>query len=121
MKLGGWRTVCTVSVLIFATVPLSAQMFKTLIVFDGTNGGFPVDTPLVQGIDGNLYGTTLGGGLFLSGTVFKLDRAGNLSVLYSFCSQSNCADGALPYGGLVLGRDGNFYGTTSQGGTNGGW
>ena len=98
-----------------------AQSFKTLIVFDGTNGATPVDTPLVQGTSGNLYGTTLGGGVFAAGTVFEITKVGKLTTLYSFCSQSNCADGALPYGGLVLGRDGNFYGTTSQGGASGVW
>lgn len=96
-----------------------AQSFKTLIIFDGTNGATPVDTPLVQGTDGNLYGTTLGGGSQGSGTVFKITPAGKLTTLYSFCSLSNCADGSGPYGGLVLGRDGNFYGTTFTGGSNG--
>jgi uncharacterized repeat protein (TIGR03803 family) len=96
-----------------------AQNFKTLVIFDGTDGATPVDTPLVQGTDGNLYGTTLGGGSNGSGTVFKITAAGEITTLYSFCSQPNCTDGSLPYGGLVLAKDGNFYGTTSQGGTNG--
>ena len=95
-----------------------AQTFRTLVNFDGTDGSEPVDVPLVQGINGNLYGTTLGGGLYGSGTVFEINRAGKTIILYNFCSQSNCVDGSLPYGGLVLGRDGNFYGTTSQGGAN---
>jgi uncharacterized repeat protein (TIGR03803 family) len=93
-----------------------AYTFKTLILFDGTNGGTPVDTSLVQGANGNLYGTTLGGGAHGSGTVFEMTPAGAVTTLYSFCSLTNCADGALPYGGLVLASDGNFYGTTSQGG-----
>jgi uncharacterized repeat protein (TIGR03803 family) len=56
------------------------------------------------------------------GTVFKITRSGVLTTLYSFCAQSSCADGANPYGSLVQGADGNFYGTTAQGGTvnNGG-
>jgi uncharacterized repeat protein (TIGR03803 family) len=93
-----------------------AYTFKTLILFDGTDGGTPVNTSLVQGANGNLYGTTLGGGAYGSGTVFKMTPAGAVTTLYSFCSLTNCADGALPYGGLVLASDGNFYGTTSQGG-----
>jgi uncharacterized repeat protein (TIGR03803 family) len=45
--------------------------------------------------------------------------AGQLTTLYSFCSQPNCTDGYFPYGGLLLASDGNFYGTTSQGGSTG--
>src|ERR1700693_3058422 len=98
---------------------LDAQTFKTLVIFNGSNGATPVDTPLVQGADGNLYGTTLGGGAYSSGAVFKMTPQGEVTILYSFCAQANCADGALPYGGPVLGSDGNLYGTTSQGGSNG--
>jgi uncharacterized repeat protein (TIGR03803 family) len=103
-----------------ASLASHAQAFKNLVVFDGANGATPVDTPFVQGRDGKFYGTTLGGGSNGVGTVFEIDRLGKLTVIYSFCSQSNCADGSGPYGGLVLGRDGNFYGTTSQGGGNSG-
>jgi uncharacterized repeat protein (TIGR03803 family) len=77
---------------------------------------------LVQGADGNFYGTTLSGGIFNNntcllgcGTAFKVTPAGKLTTLYSFCSQSNCGDGALPSAGLVQGTDGNFYGTTEIG------
>jgi len=49
--------------------------------------------------------------------VFKLTSAGQLTVLYNFCSLASCTDGANPYGGLVQASDGNFYGTTSAGGT----
>jgi uncharacterized repeat protein (TIGR03803 family) len=90
--------------------------YKTLVTFNGADGANPVDTSLVQGLDGNLYGTTLGGGANGAGTVFKVTPSGSVTTLYSFCSLANCADGSLPYGGLVLASDGNFYGTTSQGG-----
>lgn len=93
-----------------------ADTFKTLIIFDGANGATPVDTQLVQGLDGNLYGTTLGGGANGAGTVLKMTPVGAVTVLYSFCSLPDCADGAEPYGGIVLASHGNFYGTTSQGG-----
>jgi uncharacterized repeat protein (TIGR03803 family) len=93
-----------------------ASTFKTLIIFGGTDGATPVDTPLVQGADGNLYGTTLGGGVNGAGTVFKMTAAGTVTTLYSFCSLTSCSDGAGPYGGITLSSDGNFYGTTSQGG-----
>lgn len=96
-----------------------SQTFTTLQIFSGTDGATPVDVPLIQGMDGNLYGTTLGGGAPGPGTVFRITPEGKLTTIYNFCSQSNCADGSEPYGGLFLGSDGDFYGTTSQGGTNG--
>lgn len=80
--------------------------------------------PLALSPDGNLYGTTLYGGTFRTdtgitgaGTVFKLTLQGELTTIYSFCSQANCADGSLP-NGLLIASDGNFYGTTMGGGTN---
>lgn len=72
--------------------------------------------PLVEGTDGNFYGTTYDGGANGSGTVFKIDRWSRLTTLYSFCSQSGCADGAGPMAGLIQVTDGNFYGTTRMGG-----
>lgn len=83
--------------------------------FDGTNGQSPFTENLVQGKDGNLYGTTLYGGANGDGTVFKVTPSGMLTSLHSFTG----TDGENPYAGLVLGIDGNFYGTTYQGGTFG--
>ena len=115
-----WDKILIVIMLSVATAITSrAQNLKTLIIFDGTDGATPVDTPFVQGTNGNLYGTTLGGGAYGLGTFFEITSAGKLTTLYSFCSQLNCADGSGPYGGLVLGRDGNFYGTTDTGGADG--
>jgi len=74
---------------------------------------------VVQGRDGNLYSTSSGGGAHEGGAVFEISPAGKLRVRYSFCAQTNCTDGYLPYGGLTLGLDGNFYGTSSNGGSQG--
>ncbi len=81
-----------------------------------TDGSGP-PAGLVQGTDGNFYGTTPSGGATGNGTVFKITPAGALTTLYSFCSQPNCVDGWFPKAALVQGTDGNFYGTTFEGGT----
>ena len=105
-----------------ATVALPAQTFTKLFNFDTTNGYEPI-AGLVQGADGDFYGTTPYGGANpqtscsgCAGTVFKINPNGTLTTLYNFCSQSGCADGEGPYAGLVQGTDGNFYGTTEGGG-----
>ncbi len=113
---------------LFCTVIASSAQsifFTSLASFNGTDGANPYFMSLVQGTDGNFYGTTwLGGnnncdnGYETCGTVFKITPAGTLITLYSFCSQADCADGWSPYTGLVQGRDGNFYGTTVYGGNN---
>src|ERR1022692_1065585 len=87
----------------------------TLHSFAITDGAAPSGT-LVQASDGNFYGTTYEGGTSNNGTVFKMIPSGTLTTLYNFCSQLSCADGRIPYAGLVQASDGNFYGTTYQGG-----
>src|ERR1039458_2521717 len=74
---------------------------------------------LVQGTDGNFYGTTHNGGTSGDGTVFKITPNGTLTTLHSF--QGYPTDGSLPNTGLVQGTDGSFYGTTSKDGVNGGY
>lgn len=104
-----------VFLLISLAITCSAQTETTIFNFDGTNGSYP-DASVIQAADGNFYGTTSAGGTGCCGTVFKLTPQGVLTTLYNFCSQQNCADGESPYGGLIQGNDGNFYGTTTQGG-----
>ncbi len=73
---------------------------------------------LILGTDGNFYGTSEFGGTHNYGTIFEITPAGTLTTLYSFCSQTNCADGVYPLAGLAQGTDGTFYGTTWRGGTS---
>ncbi len=93
-----------------------AQTFTTLAAFDGTNGEYPDYGSMIQATNGDYYGTTYAGGKYNGGTVFKVTPAGKLSDIYSFCAAANCADGVNPWSSLVLGSDGNFYGTTNLGG-----
>ena len=114
----GWKSFCA-AVIFCALVTMAsrAQTFTTLGTFDLSNGQFPAG-PIVQGFDGNFYGTTSEGGNNGTeyGTVFRITPGGTITSLYSFCAQIDCTDGSSPFGGLTLGRNGNLYGTTLGGG-----
>jgi uncharacterized repeat protein (TIGR03803 family) len=108
--------------LVAATVLTSgAQTLQTLCSFNFTNGANPY-AALTLGNDGNFYGTANSGGITNStfpnglGTIFKVTTNGTLTSLVSFAN----TNGASPYAALTLGNDGNFYGTTYQGGSIGG-
>jgi uncharacterized repeat protein (TIGR03803 family) len=119
-KPSAWKSIPLLCVFCIAgAISSPARTLTTLASFDKTNGAAPYFMSLVQGTDGNFYGTTYGGGAHNYGTVFKITPAGTLTTLYSFCSKSGCADGEYPYAGLVLATNGNFYGTTSYGGAHG--
>ena len=123
------RIGCLCSVFLFSVafvIAAPAQILTTLHTFAGhPNDGY-LPNGLMQGRDGNFYGTTLWGGANGEcsdpaggcGTVFKLTPGGTLTILYSFCSQPNCADGAEPGGTLLQAADGNFYGTAYAGGVS---
>jgi uncharacterized repeat protein (TIGR03803 family) len=101
-----------------AMVPAFAQTLTTLVTFNGFNGAKPQFGALVQGLNGSLYGTTFYGGAYKQGTVFELKTSGELTTIYNFCAQKACKDGANPDSGLVLGPNGDLYGTTNGGGSN---
>jgi uncharacterized repeat protein (TIGR03803 family) len=98
---------------VFKITPAGAE--SLLWSFGSGSDGQNPDAGLVQGTDGNFYGTTYNGGAHSAGTVFKITSSGTETVLYSFGGGS---DGAYPYAGLIQGADGNFYGTTPSGGAN---
>jgi len=79
------------------------------------DGEFP-EALLVEDVTGNLYGTTTAGGILSSGVVFKVDPTGKESVLYRFCSETNCADGNGADSGVIIDGAGNLYGVTGGGG-----
>jgi uncharacterized repeat protein (TIGR03803 family) len=98
------------AIVLAAQTPAYALTFTTLHSFDGTDGGQPF-AGLVQATNGNLYGTTAGGGANGNGTVFEITPSGTLTTLHSF----HRTDGSTPTGALVqatTGR-GDFYGTGS--------
>ena len=118
-KLAISKIACVIFAFCVATVIASpAQTFSSLLSFNDTDGAQPFYTQLIQATDGNFYGTTFLDGVNGGGTVFRITPAGKLSTLYSFCEQNECADGANPYAGVIQGTDGNFYGTTQEGGVS---
>jgi uncharacterized repeat protein (TIGR03803 family) len=88
----------------------------SLYSFDSVHGLNPV-APLIQGKDGNFYGSARFGGAYGYGVIFKVTSSGRLTVLHNFCALSGCPDGANPNTALVQASDGNFYGVASDGGT----
>jgi uncharacterized repeat protein (TIGR03803 family) len=90
--------------------------FTVLHQFNG-NDGVELNDPLVLGVDGNFYGTTTYGGPNGYGNVFRITPSGSLTVLYNLDNIQG--DGEIPIGRLVQGSDGNFYGTTVDGGPSG--
>jgi uncharacterized repeat protein (TIGR03803 family) len=117
-KLDVCKRICSALVL-FAAIASPAQTFTTIFNFDYSNGYLPAFPSLVQGLDGELHGTTEQGGANLGGSVFKITPGGMVTTLYSFCAQGRqCTDGASPQGGLVQDPDRNFYGTARDGGAN---
>jgi uncharacterized repeat protein (TIGR03803 family) len=128
---GGVATSCTSPNgcgTIFTIVPdgTPVTLYDLCSQADCADGYFPYAS-LVQGTDGNFYGTTAESAYpdfcFSTpcGTVFKITPSGTLTTLYAFngSSESNPAPPYGPMAGLVQGTDGNFYGTTAYGGNGG--
>jgi uncharacterized repeat protein (TIGR03803 family) len=102
-----------IAVVLLLTLPSPAQSFKVLYSF-----GVPPDAEfptagLVRDNSGNLYGTTIFGGAFGNGAVYRVDASGKETVLYDFMGGK---DGGLPFAGVIRDSQGNLYGTTTQGG-----
>jgi uncharacterized repeat protein (TIGR03803 family) len=112
-------TLARLALILAATSLAQAQSYSVLYDF-GTQANDP-ETPsysgiIAQGRDGNLYSTAPEGGANSEGAAFKITPAGTISVLYSFSGSSPQPYG--PHGGLTLAIDGNFYGTTTYGGSS---
>lgn len=90
---------------VFQITPAGVE--TVLHAFSGGSDGSGPEAGVIQAKDGNLYGTTWGGGANNEGTVFELTRAGAETVLYSF---TGVADGQNPTAGLIQASNGNFYG-----------
>jgi uncharacterized repeat protein (TIGR03803 family) len=96
-----------------AAIASPAQTFTKLADLGPTSGEEPL-SPLTQGLDGNLCGSTGDFGAFGGGSFIQVTPSGTVTDLYDFCFNNvgNCPDGANPSGQIALGPDGNLYGTT---------
>jgi uncharacterized repeat protein (TIGR03803 family) len=111
LSCGGFNTGCGV---LFKLDPTGTE--TVLHTFTGQPDGAGPNSGLVLDSKGNLYGTTFNGGQFNDGTIFKLDKKGNFTVLHNF--GATASDGQDPSTGLISDPAGNLYGMTSGGGSN---
>ncbi len=122
----GLSTLATFTLTLLLTSTWAASQERVLHSFgNGTDGLYPF-AGLIFDPAGNLYSTTAAGGTYGGGTVYELALSPNAAgggwteqLLYSFCSQPYCPDGATPVAGLILDAAGNLYGTTAGGGAYG--
>lgn len=116
-KIGRFALALTpvVALALVAMQPADAQTFAVIHTFQGgADGATPLPTPLLH--NGNMYGTTSGGGAYANGTVYAVNFTSGLNTpLYSF---TGTPDGAGPVGGLIQDSLGNFYGVAYRGGAN---
>jgi uncharacterized repeat protein (TIGR03803 family) len=119
------RLLCAAALVLPVLGAQAGAVLTTLHSFQLFSNGANPAAALVQGSDGNFYGTTQSGGAYNQngegwGTVFKMSPTGALTTLYAFGTVTDatgdCLDGANPTG-LVQGSDGNFYGATTYGGS----
>ena len=113
---GGGDPTCKCGVVYKATAAGKITVLHDFTGFNNNEDGSRPIGVLVQGSDGDFYGTTYQGGANNIGTVFKISSSGTYTLLHNFAGGTT--DGSLPISGLTLGTNGNFYGTTGNGGTD---
>jgi uncharacterized repeat protein (TIGR03803 family) len=99
---------------VFFCLPLQAQTLQVIYNFAGAADGGDPYAGLTRDAGGNLYSTGGYGGTYFAGVVYKVDPKGNETVLYNFTGGT---DGAYPESPVALDKQGNIYGTTTQGGS----
>jgi uncharacterized repeat protein (TIGR03803 family) len=100
-----------------------AQTYTQLYTYpntDNNTSGITYESVLAQGQDGELYSTIQTNGAYNEGSVYKISTTGQYDLIYSFCAEGGACKltGGIPDGGVTLGFDGNFWGTTQNGGTD---
>src|SRR5260221_6369365 len=104
--LTGFLTVVVAGVLTPSRIASAQPTLTALHSFTGGGAKGPF-AAMIQGTDGNLYGTTVSGGLYNLGTVFRMTPAGTVTLLHSFAGGTT--DGDFPSASLIQATHGNFY------------
>lgn len=112
--LSGGSSTCSCGV-VYRFNPMTSE-FSAVHKFAGGASDGQDPTGLIRDKAGNLYGTSRQGGTANQGVVFRIGSTGHATLLYAFCRQTGCADGADPLAPPVLDTHGNLFGTTGQGG-----
>jgi uncharacterized repeat protein (TIGR03803 family) len=115
-------TIAAIAIILLAATASAQYTAVGLYTYpntDNNTSGITANSFLAQGPDGEFYDTDWSNGKYNSGSVYTMSLSGDYALLYSFCAEGgNClVTGSGPGGGVALGSDGNFYGTTSYGGT----
>jgi uncharacterized repeat protein (TIGR03803 family) len=101
-----------VALLAVCSVAGAQPAIQMMHVLDPATEGYSPQAPLIQGNDGNFYGTIQFGGPFATGTIFKMTPAGVVTILHAF--SPDWSEGGSPVAGLLQAADGNFYGTAGD-------
>jgi uncharacterized repeat protein (TIGR03803 family) len=115
-RLVAFTFVITFALAVVFNPALQAQTYSESVIYSfgrGIDGNEPLFSGVVRDAAGNFYGTTIAGGTFGGGTVFKVDLSGNETILHNFFGGR---DGQKPYAGLIRDGAGRLYGTTIEGG-----
>lgn len=124
-RLYEWKLTFAIAAALFLASAATAQYTPVgLYQYPNTGNntsGITNNSFLAQGPDGELYDTDWDNGTYNQGSVYTMSLSGDYNLLYSFCAEGgNClVTGSNPQGGVTLGSDGNFYGTTTYGGADG--
>lgn len=99
---------------VFKVTPDGAETILHTFTSSPSDGAYPFG-PVILDAKGNIWGTTSSGGRHGYGTIFRISSGGVEAIVHSF--DPSTGDGDTPFSGLVVDRHGNFYGTTTAGGT----
>jgi uncharacterized repeat protein (TIGR03803 family) len=124
-RIDWWPQAALLATVVLLLASAAAAQYTPVGLYNYPNtvnntSGITADSFPAQGPDGELYDTDWDNGAYNQGSVYTISLSGDYTLLYSFCSEEgDClVTGSNPEGGVTLGSDGNFYGTTNGGGAS---